>query len=86
MQIFFAMRAVCGYSSLTHAPSCSFAWRSKRKFDGTSGSVDWPLVMPVIRCMLWTSGIVRRSWPASSRSFGLWSNRSSWDGPPIMCR
>jgi hypothetical protein len=60
------------------------SWRFQRNIDGAIGKRFWPEVIPVSRWPERTESGRSRSY--HSVRFGLWSNRSSWLGPPSMCR
>ena len=77
-----AIREVHGSSSLIQAPPWPYC--ANLKGEPAMGSVAWLADMPVSRCPMRT--LAGRSWPCISLSFGLWSNRSIWAGPPLMNR
>ena len=49
MHISFTTLAVWGRSSLTHTPSSLFSCLVNLYFEGQTGWVFWPAVMPVMR-------------------------------------
>ena len=73
--------AVCGRSELTQRPH-SPCWVNVN-FVGATGNFPCPLVIVVMRSPRKSFG---NSLPNCSPSFGLWSQVSSCDGPPFMCR
>src|SRR5450432_592932 len=68
--------AVCGYQSDTIMPLWPYCL--KVRFDGMR------VLLLVPMAVMGLPNDAGMGWPASSSSFGLGSNRSTWLGPPSM--
>ncbi len=77
-----AIFAVCGRSSLTHAPDWP-CW-ANLNCAPARGNDRWKAVIPVRRWPMRTDS--GSSWPFIVRSSGLWSKRSICDGAPLWKR